>query len=345
MPHALQELGLFLLFLSFSPSLFDQIYMAIGGDAVLRPPPMDLPIKNIEWKYNEDIAADWHGNEFECFGQFKGRCEVNTDTGELTIKELNLNDSGIYTPEINYKVSSKTQLSVISRVAKPSVETSCNTEMTNCDVTCEGNTAEAEPITYTWFIDGEHGPSNEELIITKDSKEYSFRCLMMNPVSNETSESITNPIIKQEQERLISILVPVVVVIVLVLIGVAVFFIRERRRRAQYKKWQREIDEKWRRHRDGPEHEMDPLNQSPDGEETESVTPETSNQSLAEAAASNTDQETEFTSVEVPDQQTSGPPDTNKDSEKSALMPDKKPETNSEPSADEQRADDRGDVY
>ncbi|XP_041637811.1 uncharacterized protein LOC121506194 isoform X2 [Cheilinus undulatus] len=516
MPHMLQELGLFFLFLSFSPSLSDQIYMAIGGDAVLSPPPMDLPIQSIEWKHNENIAADWYGNEFECFGQFEGHCEVNTDTGELTIKDLNLNDNGIYTPEINYKVSSKTQLSVISRVAKPSVKTSCNTEMTNCDVTCEGNTAEAEPITYTWFIDGNRGPSNVVLIIKKDSKEYSFRCLMMNPVSSETSESITNPIImKQEQERLISILVPVVVVIVLVvIIVVAVFFIRERRRRARYKKWLREqyewwlgdqdegwltdIDErgrreefkwwlrdqcggwlreryeKWRRHRDekwlrhldegwltdidekwlreieekwrrgldekwlrgldessgkaiiekkkhnqeGTEEEMRKLNQPPDGEgktdtaqhlsngaETETVAPETSNQSLAEAAVSNINKETELTSVEVhnpltsgpldtnkdsgtklelkplkesketetvapetsnqslaaavsdtdqetdlpsavvPDLQTSGPLDTNKDSEKSALMPDKKPETNSEPSADEQEADDGGDVY
>ncbi|XP_041638434.1 uncharacterized protein LOC121506665 [Cheilinus undulatus] len=425
-----------------------QIYGAKGEDVILRPPPMTDTIRRIEWKHNENIAAGWYGDEFECLGQFEGRCEVNTDSGALTIKELNLNDNGIYTPEINGKNSSKTHLSIISHVAKPSVETFCNTERTSCDLKCEGNTAEAEPITYTWFIDGRDGSSDKVLTIKKDTKEYSFRCLMMNPVSNETSESIKNPVImKQEQDRLISILVPAVIVVVVVIV-VAAFFIckhiRKRRQRAKLEKimlkledmskrltelrdtaaveedmlkqlqelgesttdvydmlkglqepgdtdtveegmlklateigdtvkqlrelfagrckreacegMQRENNVKPRHdrkemlkqlqelgdkstrltelgvkhfgERKGTEEEMRPLNQPPDGEgqtdttqhlsngaETESVTPETSNQSPA-AAASNINQETELTSVVVPDLQTSGPPDTNKDSKK-----------------------------
>ncbi|XP_041637812.1 uncharacterized protein LOC121506196 [Cheilinus undulatus] len=222
------------------------VYGAAGEDVILRPPLVTETIQSIEWKHNENIAAGWYGNEFECLGQFKGRCEVNTDSGALTIKGLNLNDSGIYTPEINGKVFSKTQLSVISCVAKPSVKTFCNTEMTNCRLICEGNTAEAEPITYTWFLDGKHGPSDKVLTITKDTKENSFRCLMMNPVSNETSENVTNPIIKQERDQPVSI-PDLVAGIVLVVIVVAIFIcmlIRGRRRKAQYQKLQRDLKEK-----------------------------------------------------------------------------------------------------
>ncbi|XP_041638438.1 uncharacterized protein LOC121506667 isoform X2 [Cheilinus undulatus] len=324
------------------------VYGAKGEDVILRPPPMTDTIQRIEWKHNENIAAGWYGDESECLGQFEGRCEVNTDTGALTIKDLNLNDSGIYTPEINGKVFNKTQLSVISRVAKPSVETSCDTWKTYCRLTCKGNTAEAEPITYTWFIDGKHGPSYEELIIRNHfldfSSGFSFRCLMMNPVSNETSESVTNPI----AVFWISIFVAVGIVYV-----VAAYFIckcmrgrqqramLERRRRAQNK---RREEERRRRAQNRTEQEMRPLNESPHGEgqtdttqhlsdgavasgiqrttpvsatqnghsgaETESGTPETSNQNPAEAAVS-------------------------------VKMPDKKPETNCEPSADGQEADDR----
>ncbi|XP_041638433.1 uncharacterized protein LOC121506664 [Cheilinus undulatus] len=352
------------------------VYGAKGDDMILGPPPMNDTIQSIVWKHKANIAADWYeaGNEFMCHGQFIGRCEVNTDTGALTIKGMMLKDIGIYTPEINCKDYNKIQLSVISRVTKPSVGKSCNTKNTLCRLTCEGNTADAEPITYKWLYDNkEDGPSVQKILLTEYLKEDHFRCIMMNPVSNGTSESITNPLIKQEQDWLISILVPVVVVVVLVVVILFAVFIykhiREKRRRPN----NRRDDKK----ENGTKYELKPLNNSKgakgtcdktqhlsngadasgvrrtslvsdppviqnghSGAETETVTPETSNQSPAEAAVSDTDQETDLPSVEVPDPLNSGCLHTNKDSEKSALMPDKKPETNCEPSADEQRADD-----
>ncbi|XP_041637814.1 V-set and immunoglobulin domain-containing protein 1-like isoform X2 [Cheilinus undulatus] len=428
MLHAHQKLGLFFLLLSLSLSLADPVYMAIGGDAVLRPPPMDLPIKSIEWKHNEDIAADWHGNEFECFGQFKGRCEVNPGTGALTIKGLKLTDSGIYTPEINFKVFNKIELSVVSRVAKPSVKTSCNPENTDCNLACEGNTADAEPVTYKWFLDGRDGPSEKVLAITKDTKENSFRCMMKNPVSNETSESITNPIIKQLDP--LALVFGLGVPLLAVIAAIAAYFIyrcitgtkyelkpqnnskgqhstnqhhsngiAQRYRHVSYTSVPKDdqsgalltsvvvhnqqtsepldTNKEPRREEEreeGTEEEMRQVSQSPDdegqpkdnqhlsngavatgtqgtdqvsvtqngfsGAETESVTPETSSKSPAEAAVSDTDQKTELSSVEP----TCGPLDTNKDSEKSALMSDKTLETNCEPSDDEQEGDDQGHV-
>ncbi|XP_041638430.1 uncharacterized protein LOC121506663 isoform X1 [Cheilinus undulatus] len=261
--RALKPLGLFFLFFfSVSPNDADLVYRAEGEDVILRPPPMTGAIQHIEWKHNNNnTAAEWSGNEVHCLGQFEGRCEVNTETGALTVKGLKLTDSGNYTPEINGEDFSKIELSVISRVAKPSVNMSCNIEMTNCNLTCEGNTADAEPITYKWFVDDVEGPSGQKFLLTEFFTEHSYRCLMMNPVSNETSESITNPVficgkpfIEQERNWPVSILVPVAVVgliFLLIVILFAVFIykhIRERRQGAQYgtlekdTEWEKEIE-------------------------------------------------------------------------------------------------------
>ncbi|XP_041637819.1 uncharacterized protein LOC121506199 [Cheilinus undulatus] len=215
----------------------DQVYGAKGEDMILSPPPMTETIRRIEWKHNVDIAADWYGEDVWCLYPFEGRCEVNTSTGALTIKGLEQTDSGIYTPKINDKVFNKTELSVISPVSKPSVNISCNTKKTNCRLTCEGNTADAEPINYKWFVDGKDGPSGRNIPLTEDSVGDIFRCMMINPVSNGISENITNPIIEQEQILLASILGPVGVMTLLVVIVVAAFLIKKHikgRRRDYY---------------------------------------------------------------------------------------------------------------
>ncbi|XP_041638442.1 uncharacterized protein LOC121506670 [Cheilinus undulatus] len=246
--RALKPLGLFyvfLLFLSVSPNDAEIVYKATGEDVVLSLPLVESPIQRVQWKHNGDIAAEMDGNEGHCLLQFKGRCEVNTDTGALTIKGLTVGDSGIYTPEINGEDFSKIELSVISRVAKPSVIKSCSPEMTYCNLTCEGNTADAEPVTYTWLVDDVEGPSGQKFLLTEFFTEHSYRCLMMNPVSNETSESVTNPVliickfpfIERGRDWLIPILVPVGIVLVVVIV-VAAFFInkhiRGKKQRPQY---------------------------------------------------------------------------------------------------------------
>ncbi|KAM6957980.1 uncharacterized protein LKV04_022114 [Tautogolabrus adspersus] len=124
-----------------------------------------------------------------------GRCKLDHLTGALTITGLTKNDSGIYKPEINYVVSDSTELIVISHVPKPSVSESCDTEMTACNLTCEGNTIEAEPITYKWFLGDTEGLSGKVLDITKEMEEQSFSCMLVNPVGFKSSDSMKNPLV------------------------------------------------------------------------------------------------------------------------------------------------------
>lgn len=114
-----------------------------------------------------------------CLYMFVDRGVLNTSTGALTIKGLARDDSGSYTPEINDKVKATKELRVIcewrktwmksgertgmvwlsllvfslslsARVSKPSLSRQCDAENKYCVFTCEGNTTDAEPITFRW---------------------------------------------------------------------------------------------------------------------------------------------------------------------------------------------------
>ncbi|XP_065808251.1 T-lymphocyte surface antigen Ly-9 isoform X8 [Labrus bergylta] len=194
--------SLVLFWISHPVNALETVYGAEGDDIVLTPPLQSPspPITSIQWKHGEDIIAEWyqgHGNETNCL-KFKGRCKLSLLTGALTITGLTKTDSGIYNPEINNKYLDSTHLIVISHVPKPSISKSCNTEMTACNLTCEGNTIESEPVDCKWLLDDAEGPSGKVLTITKEMKEQSYRCIFVNPVGNKTSDIMTNPLLKVE---------------------------------------------------------------------------------------------------------------------------------------------------
>ncbi|XP_034534078.1 junctional adhesion molecule A-like isoform X2 [Notolabrus celidotus] len=209
----------------------EPLYKAKGDAVELKPHDSAPNINNIQWNHGSNIAAEWFGSETVCLLQFKGRCMLNVSTGALTITNLNENDTGIYSVEINSQlINTPTELLVISSVSKPSISKQCNTEMTNCNLTCEGDTAVAEPITYKWFKDGVEGPSHKVFDVTEENEGKDFSCMLLNPVSNQSSESFQNPIIKYKRNRLTSIIVPVVLILVGVILGLIIFFICKRKR-------------------------------------------------------------------------------------------------------------------
>uniref|UniRef100_A0A3Q3LET5 Ig-like domain-containing protein n=1 Tax=Labrus bergylta TaxID=56723 RepID=A0A3Q3LET5_9LABR len=227
--------SLFLFWISHPVNALETVYGAEGDDIVLMPPLQSPspPITSIQWKHRNDIVAEWYevyGTETYCLTKFKGRCKLNHLTGALTITGLTKTDSGICKPEINNKYLDSTHLIVISRVPKPSVSKSCNTEMTACNLTCEGNTIESEPVDCKWLLDEAEGPSGKVLTITKEMKEQSYRCVFVNPVGNKTSDIMTNPLLKAENVHLVNWLTAAAVAVgVLGLIGVAAYLIYKRR--------------------------------------------------------------------------------------------------------------------
>ncbi|KAI3365990.1 hypothetical protein L3Q82_009820, partial [Scortum barcoo] len=172
------------------------IYAKVGGEVVLKPGATFKMGSTITWKEGENLAMAWDGKDMDLFRQFKERGSLNNLTGEMTLTRLNLTDSGWYTPEVNQEAATSVYLKVISPVPQPTIRESCDAEMTACTLTCDGGTPGAEPLNYTWWSgDTPLNDSSQTRHIRKEDslnlKE--FRCVLQNPVSQESSESFLNP--------------------------------------------------------------------------------------------------------------------------------------------------------
>ncbi|XP_019746810.1 carcinoembryonic antigen-related cell adhesion molecule 21 [Hippocampus comes] len=183
-----------------------KVYKKVGDDVVLRPDavPDTSPLTSILWKHGYDIAIQWDTEGVEAFRQFKDRATLNNVNGELTIMGLTQNDSGTYTPEINFVSATQTHLAVILPVPQPTVLTSCDDERTICTLTCAGNTTGAKPVTYTWkFGDSVETNSSMKHIIQKDtSSAGEFMCELQNPVSIKSSLSTRSPFFTESEAGL-----------------------------------------------------------------------------------------------------------------------------------------------
>uniref|UniRef100_A0AAX7VW47 Immunoglobulin domain-containing protein n=1 Tax=Astatotilapia calliptera TaxID=8154 RepID=A0AAX7VW47_ASTCA len=151
----LRSVGLRILLLSVGLVLSDKdSFKKVGDKVVLSPGSVSDPITSITWKHGPDIAVEWYGGDIVPYRDFRGRCEVSTSTGTLTLSNVTVKDSGIYTAEINNRVMSPTKITVISAVPKPTVSKSCNPEMTICTLTCEASiTDDTKPVTYSWMTE------------------------------------------------------------------------------------------------------------------------------------------------------------------------------------------------
>ncbi|XP_055764108.1 uncharacterized protein LOC129840334 [Salvelinus fontinalis] len=176
------------------------LYHKVEGDLLLKPDKSTLPdpITSMLWKHGKNKVAEWYKDYgLDIYGAFKERTTLDQNTGELRISGLMKTDSGVYSVEFNSKLLDKTYtLSVIKAVPKPTITSSCNANQTSCTLTCEGNTTDAEPVTYSWKE--EEGPwvvGGKLLIVSKSdtgnsTNSYKYICKLNNSVSGEFSEPV-----------------------------------------------------------------------------------------------------------------------------------------------------------
>uniref|UniRef100_A0A665W731 Ig-like domain-containing protein n=1 Tax=Echeneis naucrates TaxID=173247 RepID=A0A665W731_ECHNA len=128
------------------------------------------------------------------YRHFRVHCSLNIASGEVTIKNLIRNHSGVYIPQINGVKGKPVELKIISPVPVPTLSASCDAD--TCVLKCDGNTAGVEMVTYKWKSDDAELPiSSKEYTIEKESSRSisAFSCELKNPVSQETSEPVANP--------------------------------------------------------------------------------------------------------------------------------------------------------
>ncbi|KAF6721359.1 CD48 antigen [Oryzias melastigma] len=168
---------------------------------VLSPDHVEDPITIITWRYKTHLAADWNGQKAPFSRIFKDGCSLNTETGELTINSVRLEDGGVYTPQINNKTQTAVKLQVFSPVPKPNITLSCNPEETQCTLSCTFNrTDDLGEVQIFWILDDKLKKEGKELNITKETKELMFICSLENSVSSGNSSELQNPLFFKNED-------------------------------------------------------------------------------------------------------------------------------------------------
>ncbi|XP_047211435.1 uncharacterized protein LOC124861613 isoform X3 [Girardinichthys multiradiatus] len=207
----------------------ENIYAKFGDEVTLKPPPGSVTdaTKTITWKVGDDIAMDLDGGKLFSYRQFNERGHLNNQTGEMTIKSLNYEDTQVYTIEINnFKTNHEIHFFVLDPVPVPTIVSSCSQDTSTCTLTCEGNIVKAEPVNSMW-MSGNSGVlhyGNRYNITKQDSLDFKeFTCKMMNPVSQEISKPFPNPLKSPESGPKIYSGLLVFLILLAVVIIVAVF--------------------------------------------------------------------------------------------------------------------------
>ncbi|XP_068587997.1 lymphocyte function-associated antigen 3-like [Cebidichthys violaceus] len=199
--------GLCVLFAALSLAVTEDAYFAEGGTLTLDvSPPFPEPIKHILWKFGDNLLAEWvEGSSVDLYRSFKDRTTLNTKTGQLVINNMSENDRGEYSTDINSNVKSVSYTAKwIKHVPKPMVRIrtlTCAVSSLVCNVSCDGDTKEAEPVTYSWKMGAKdwEGLSGKDIQITdtKNGHDQNITCRMTNPFSANVSETVHNPLYPQ----------------------------------------------------------------------------------------------------------------------------------------------------
>lgn len=84
------------------------VYSLLNEDVVLTP-QFNGELQEVLWRYKKDKIAEYTSSpeSLEYFSRFKGRSELNTADGSLTIKRVTFEDIGNYYAEL--QVDGRTQ--------------------------------------------------------------------------------------------------------------------------------------------------------------------------------------------------------------------------------------------
>ncbi|XP_047198194.1 uncharacterized protein LOC118118658 isoform X2 [Hippoglossus stenolepis] len=183
------------------------LYFSVGDSLVLTPPKHGTAISGVVWTHNSNLVVEWVNKDLEFFRSFKGRSSLDESTAQLTVNDTKQSDGGEYRVEINNVQQSQVYtVIVIKKVPKPSVVVppSCSPTSSKCTLTCQGDPAGTEPLTYSWRKDSggwEPEQQSMDLLIIDDEKTRGvkqFLCRMKNPVSKEESDHLDNPMYQED---------------------------------------------------------------------------------------------------------------------------------------------------
>ncbi|XP_073701118.1 uncharacterized protein [Garra rufa] len=211
-------------------------YGESGSEITLTPSIRGKP-EEILWTYKGNKVLEYDGSEVTKYGSFKGRVDVDFETGQLTIRRLNGQDSGKYQSEIwiNRKVQIASHtLTVLDALPEPRVtcelDETLNVKKLSCSVE-----SQTQP-SYEWS-----GPDIKEsgptLLVDEQEEKHDsvYTCTVKNKAASRTTDFTL-----QDCHKVLlaggggpAVLVPVIIVTVLLIILLAVLALYFYRRKKQ----------------------------------------------------------------------------------------------------------------
>uniref|UniRef100_A0A8C0CGD9 CD84 molecule n=1 Tax=Balaenoptera musculus TaxID=9771 RepID=A0A8C0CGD9_BALMU len=181
------------------------IFMVNGilGESVTFPLYIQQSQKviSISWNSKTSVAFVTPGNSGAAptisitHQNYHERINVSGQNYNLELRNLRMEDSGIYKADINVKTDHTTtrcyNLQVYRRLGKPKITQSLMTSVNStCNVTLTCSVEKEEKnVTYSWSPLGEEG-NVLRIFQTPDNQELTYTCTAWNPVSNN-SDSIS----------------------------------------------------------------------------------------------------------------------------------------------------------
>ncbi|XP_046887375.1 uncharacterized protein LOC124474950 isoform X2 [Hypomesus transpacificus] len=188
------------------------IYLKVGDQLAL-PGGINTPVQHILWKLNANKVVEWDPFfKTTVYGEFKNRTTLDIATGHISIRDVRISDSGIFYFEFNHTQHKSIKISVINEVPTPRINSICDTHMTSCSLTCEGDIAEAGTVTYSWKADEAKLEVSDKTHIHENKNTEAFTCMMENSVSQMESAPHRNTLYS-----------PVPVLTAKTLIGISIF--------------------------------------------------------------------------------------------------------------------------
>ncbi|XP_048048688.1 SLAM family member 5 isoform X2 [Megalobrama amblycephala] len=188
------------LILSNFDAVTSVVYVENGKSLTLNPNIQGTP-EDILWTYNGNKVAERDFTEFQDYGQFRGRSEIEISTGRLTVRNMTSHDSGIYRSviQINGKLqNSENEVKVIDAVQEPNV--TCKLNKLSRTLLC--SVSSQFKISYEWTGSGSAPQSGQELQISKEEKPDSvYTCTVKNEVSQKSSSFTVKDCDTEEDEK------------------------------------------------------------------------------------------------------------------------------------------------
>lgn len=213
--------------LNFVRAKTEDAYFVLGKTLVLGPPGT-YTIDGVEWRHNDDIAAEWSkGGSVEYYRNFKGRTVLDTETGVLTISSMTKDELGVYTLEINskrldvqYTAKAIEEIKHVDLWVRPKGDLR--------ELSCNGNVTKAGPVTYWWDIFGNGTWFQWEQKLDIENNETTqrvktFSCKIRNPVGEMKSEPRVNPFYKDPNTSGLGALA-VIPIVILVAVGLVIAY-------------------------------------------------------------------------------------------------------------------------